>query len=144
MKNHTLRCFPILTVALALGAGSLLHAQVTPQAFPQQAQPGMPGNDQEKLRSYSFAERTEFAAAVREAALKLDERLAGMSANPAGAQPDESRAKAIEEAKAARTILEERLSKIDQAIPQNWESVRDEVLTALTQVQTAYERLAVN
>lgn len=144
MKNHTLRYVPILTIALALGVSPHLTAQVSPQVSPQQAQPGMPGNDQDKLRSYSFAERTEFAAAVREAALKLDERLAGLSANPAGAQPDERRAKAIEEAKDARTILEERLSKINQAIPQNWESVRDEVLTALAHVQTAYERLAIN
>ena len=147
MNNNPTRSLPLLalaTLALAFVGCPDSTARESAQAGVPLAQPDIPGSDQDKLKSHSFAQRTEFASAVREIAIKLDERLAGLRSNPPGTQPDESRTKALEEAKNTRLILDERLAKIDQAIPENWESVRDEVLTALAQVQTAYDRLTVN
>lgn len=143
MKSHPSRRLPILTLAAALVAATGTAALAQLPAPAPSMQPGMPGNEQDKLGSYPFAQRADFVAAVREIALKLDERFASLTTETASAQPDATRARAIEEAKATRIILEERLGKVNQAIPENWESVRDEVLTALAAVQAAYERLAV-
>lgn len=99
------------------------------------------GEDTSHLKSYTFAQRTEFAVAVRNVSTKLDAQIAAFGTAPTdGATETPDRAKAREELQAARTELEERLGRIDRAIPENWESVRDDVLSALEKVQSAYER----
>lgn len=146
MKTQSQRSLPVLSLA-ALAFALLGCPETT--ARNDTPLPGGPAltaaedKDLEKLRSYSFAQRADFDAAVRSAVARLDAQIAALSPAPvAGAPAGGDAAKAREDLQSARAILDERIGKIEQAVPENWESVRNEVLTALGQAQSAFARAA--
>jgi hypothetical protein len=148
MKKHLSLLLPaIVAITFILPAQSRLAAQdVTPGITQGPQVPLTVGeNDIERLKTYAFEDRDEFAEDVRAAASTLDTHIAGLPSNTdlAAAQIGEPPAdRALAELTSSRSILEERISKIDLAIPENWELVRKEVVTALSQVRTAYLRAA--
>ena len=142
-SQHSFRLLSLTTVAFALmgcpETTAREGAQNPGNAFPAAAQ----GFDLNKLKSYPFDQRAEFSAAAIEATASLDTQIAALApVQSAGAPAAENRIRAREEVQSARAILAERITKIDQAIPANWTSVRNEVLAALSQLQAAYERAA--
>ncbi len=146
MKFQNQRSFRLLslaTVAFALMGCPETTARDAAQnpggSFPAASQDW----DLNKLKAYPFDQRAEFSAAVIEVTANLDTRIAALGpVQSAGAPANENRIRAREEVQSARAILAERITKVDQAIPANWTSVRNEVLAALSQLQAAYERAA--
>ncbi len=142
-NQRSIRILSLTTLAFALmgcpDTTAREDAQNSRGSFPTATR----GDDLNKLGSYTFDQRAQFTAAVTEVTANLDARIAALGpVQSPGASADQSRIKAREALQSARAILAERITKVDQAIPANWESVRNEVLVALSQVQSAYERAA--
>lgn len=95
-------------------------------------------DDLGKLRGYTFEQRADFIATVRTAAARLDARHAALSAG----QTSPARTKALEELKAIRAALDDSLAKAGETPADGWEAARNNVLSALTQLQAAGDRAA--
>lgn len=94
-----------------------------------------------ELQNATFERRAEFVSAARDLVIKLDARIAQLN-RPGSGPADAARAKAVDEAKSARILLENQLGKVDAATAANWNVVRDSVLDALARVQAASQRAA--
>lgn len=131
---------PPALVVLALLAPAVAQTANAPRApVPPLEQPGDAA--WEKLDTYRYEQRDKFEQAVRQIAAGLDKQIAALE--PAGQTPAQTgRPRAILDLQAARRILDERMGRIELSIPENWDLIRAEVLTALAQVRTAYDKAA--
>lgn len=137
--THRLPILSALAFLALLGAPNAGARGDVP--VPGAAPTDRPEGATDKLESYTYDRRDEFAAAVQEAAQKLDAQIEALPPAPAAGTPvRETRAKALEEVKSARRILDDRIGRVEFAIPDNWITVRTEVLTALGQVRSACDR----
>jgi len=91
----------------------------------------------EHLRTMRFEERADFLNQLRNVVVKLDGRINELSASSHNLPANSPRARALEEARSARLVLEHQLGKISQAAASNWALLRESVLDALAQTEAA-------
>lgn len=128
---------------LALACGLALIVSAAPAQDNVRSPSTAPADGAETLHAVAFEHRQDFGQHVRNLVIKLDAQIAAL--NRPGTGPENSaRAKAIDEAKSARILLENQLGKVDQATSANWPVVRDSVLDALARVQSALARANQN
>ncbi len=131
MKKHSLRSLLLLlTGALTLATGPQLATAATQET-----------GIQSDLRTAPFERREEFILVFKESAARLERRIAELDAAQVGKLSSETRTRAQEELKAARTNLDDKIGAFTNASAETWNTVRDNALAALTRVQDAYEAL---
>jgi|GEM_PF-6071076 len=141
----TLRLLSSLTLlAFLCFAGSRTDAQEAPRApVPPLEQPDKGDDSWEKLDTYRYEDRDEFEKVVRQIVADLDRQIAAI--DPAAhATAPVGRSRAFLDLQSARRILDERMGRIDLSIPENWDLIRTEVITALTRVRTACDKAAAS
>lgn len=146
MKNplHSSRRLLLLSLGFALVAGATARAQNNNP--PQTVQPSIPAApatpEVSALQGYSYEQRSDFTTAVQAAAGKLDSQIAPLTKRQKGGIAGGADAMTLEKLQGSRTELGHLIGQLEDATPENWNSLRDAVLASLAQTQDAYEKAA--
>lgn len=131
------RRLALVSLGLALLAGTTSRAQS------DSVQPVAPAAlEQEALQSATYAQRSDFTVAVRNAAAKIDALIVPLTKRQKGGISGGADAITLENLLTSRTELGHEIGKLEEVIPEDWVSLRDAVLAALVQTQDAYEKAA--
>lgn len=141
MKKLMLPSFRILIVSLGLALTTALALQAQPQAdaIPSAA-PTAP--EQEALRSATYAQRSEFTVAIRNAAAKIDDLIVPLTKRQKGGVAGGADAITLEKLQTSRTELGHQIGKLEDVTSEDWVALRDAVLDALVETQDAYAKAA--
>ena len=134
----------LLSLGLALVASTVARAQNNNP--PQPVQPAIPAApatpETDELKSYSYEQRSDFTTGVQAAAAKLDTLILPLTKRQKGGIAGGADAMTLEKLQNSRTELGHLIGQLEDATPENWNSLRDTVLASLAQTQDAYEKAA--
>ena len=141
MKNpmRSLRRLILLSLGLALVSGTAGRAQGQADTVAPVA-PAAP--DQAALRSATYAQRSDFTVAVRNAAAKIDDLIVPLTKRQKGGVAGGADAIKLEKLQTSRTELGHQIGKLEDVTPEDWVALRDAVLDALVETQDAYAKAA--
>lgn len=141
MKNpmHFPRHFLLLSLGLALAGGTLSWAQSQVDTVPPLA-PAAP--DQASWSSATYAQRSDFMVAMRNAAAKIDDLIVPLTKRQKGGIAGGADAIKLEKLQTSRTELGHQIGKLEDVTPEDWIALRDAVLDALVETQDAYAKAA--
>lgn len=134
----------LLPLGFALLAGATARAQNNNP--PQPVQPAIPAApatpETDALRSYSYDQRSDFMTAVQAAAARLDTLIVPLTKRQKGGIAGGADAMTLEKLQTSRTELGHLVGQLQDATPENWNSLRDTVLASLAQTQDALAKAA--
>lgn len=94
-------------------------------------------------KDYTFRQKDKYAAELREVADDVEDRIDQLEAEAkeAGAEAKDRIQERIAELRKKRTVLSERLEKVGAATADAWDDVKSGVGAAVSEIQTALDRL---
>ena len=90
-----------------------------------------------KLKTYTYEQRAEYALLVDDLTRKADAALTELSASYVEVKSSPTRRKAMEAYRAAAADFKDKATKVDNAQPENWESITSNLATSWQNLQGA-------